>query len=599
MKRVYFLTAILSCLLIIGHLTPEAVAVEAYFDTEISTDLEVEADYGTLIVRMMNENVPAILQNITYEQELYVEIIFDASKTMKDPDINGVPKINIAKKLISILATYFPQTDTRFALRVNGARYPNNCLDSEVVVPFSKGNGQQILDAIRNIQPKGLSPLTYSIRQVLKDFDGKTGSKVVFLITDGMETCDVEPSDTCTTTMDMLIDAEFDGTINILGINTLYDDAKMLLSCLSTRGKGNFLDSNRNHGEEFAQLIRDSSQLRYNISRIFDPDTLQEGKILGLINRRIGDVTELDLSTDSTGQSTDVLIEPGIIGREESSSELEEIDVIETSESNIGYSSHQLPPGIYKITFITEPPMISYLTIDEQQELTIGIVRSGMGFDLYGRVHLALGNRYYEHGQIEQALTEYQKVLDLNGLDVNAHLNMGIIYHDLLKDNEKAAEHYKIYLELQGPRQEEVSLWLREVRGLPTKEEELGDLLEQRKETQAREEAARLAEEERARQEKERQKALGAYEEIRTANPPIKNISPEKEEIVSADQLDVVISSGTPDFRAEEVALDIGKRMVVLLDRHPEIIVYREGKEDVPVKHAVYDEAQGQYVILE
>jgi hypothetical protein len=399
--------------------------------------------------------------------------------------------------------------------------------------------------------------------------------------------------------MNMLIDAEFDGLINLLGINTVYDDAKLLLSCLSARAQGAYLDSNRNHGEEFAQLIRNSSQLRYSISRILDPDSLQEGKILGLINRRIGDVTELDVSASTEGESTDVLVQPGIIRKEESTSELKEIKVVETLESNVGYSTHQLPPGIYKIEFITKPPLLSYFTIDEQQELTIGIVRSGEGFDLYGRVHLALGNRYYEHGQIEQALAEYQKVLDLNALDVNAHLNMGIIYHDILKDNEKAAEHYKIYLELQGPRQQEVSLWLREVRGLPTKEEELEDLLKQREEAQAREEAARLAEEARAQQEKERQKGLAAYEEILTANPPIRKLSPEKEEIMNADRLDVTVSSATPDFRAEEVALDVGKRMVALLERHPEIIIYREGKEDVPVKHAVYDEAQQQYVILE
>ncbi len=122
-----------------------------------------------------------------------------------------------------------------------------------------------------------------------------------------------------------------------------------------------------------------------------------------------------------------------------------------------GFSRHELPAGVYKLEFLTIPPLVAYATVDQQRETTIGIVRSGLGLDLYDRAHLALGNRYYDNGQIEEAMTEYQKVLDFDSQNINAHLNMGIIYQDILNDKEQAANHYKIYLELQGPRQEEVS----------------------------------------------------------------------------------------------------------------------------------------------
>ncbi len=597
MKSMYYVLVMMACLAAIGLTSSDATAIEAYFDTEISTELEYESGAGTVVIRMIDEKVPPILPDTMYEQELYVEIIFDASKTMEEPDINGIPKITVAKQLVSILASYFPARDTRFALRINGAKYDNNCFDTEMVIPFRKGNGQQILDAVMDVEPKGLSPLTYSIRQVLQDFSEKKGSKIVFVITDGLETCDVEPTDACTSTMDLLLDAEFDGTLNILGVNTIHDNAKELLGCLASRSGGTFLDSNRHSGRQLAQLIQESSQLRYNISRVLDTQSLSEGKILGLINRRIGDVTKLGVTAGSQGGTTDVLIQPGIIRKEAAATEIREIRIEEVPEENPGYSRHELPPGVYKIEFVTTPPMVSYFVLDEEQELTIGVVESGEGYDLYDRIHLALGNRYYENGQIEQALEEYQKVLDVNDRDMNAHLNMGIIYQDILKNNEKAAFHYKTYLELQGPRQEDVSVWLRQARGLPTEEEEVEAMIRERKEEQARKAAAKLAEEARKRQEKERQKALAAYEEILTANPPIRELS--REAIFSAAPVvDVVISSGTPDFRAEEVALDVGKRMNLLLDRRPEILVYREGREDVPVKHAVFDQAQGRYVII-
>ncbi len=597
MKRVYFLATILGCLGILCYLSPEAIAIDAYFDSEISTSLEVETTTGTLLVKILDEEVSAILQDIVYEQELYVEIIFDASKTMGEPDINGIRKIDIAKQLISILVDYFPQQDTSFGLRVNGARYPNNCLDSELVVPFSKANGQQVLDAVKNLQPKGLSPLVYSLRRVLRDFEGKTGTKVVFLLTDGQETCDLEPVDACTATMDLIAQAEFTGNINILGVNTIYEDSQLLLTCLKKRGNGEFLDSNRNSGRELAQLIHNSSQLRYSISRILDTDTLSEGKILELINRRIGDSTGLALGSTISGQDTNILIEPGIIRREAQTSEIQEINVTELPQSNLGFSTHELPPGVYKIEFITTPPLVSYFVIDEQQEFTVGIVRSGRGFDLYDRAHLALGNRYYDNGQIEQALAEYQKVLDFDPRNVNVHLNMGIIYQDVLPDNNKAAFHYKTYLELQGPRQEEVSSWLREVRGLPSEEEELQQKVREREEEQVQEEALRQQAEEQAQRAKERQKALADYNEIRTASPEIVELS--EEAVINGQPLDVIVSTATPDSKAEKVALDVGKRMIALFGHHPEITVYRDERREIPVKRAVYDEPQGKYIIVE
>lgn len=557
------------CLGSIGLLPAESLAIEAYFDTEISTRLEPEPYFGVLYVARMDEEVPQLFSDIVYEPVIYLEIIFDASKTMDEPDINGTPKIDIAKEIATLLVNHFPARDTRFALRVNGTRYDNNCLDSEIVVPFRRDNAQEMLDTIQNIRPKGLSPITYSLRQVLQDFVGTKGTKIVFIITDGQETCDREPTDTCTTTMDMFLEAEFDADINIVGINTINDDAQLLLSCLAARGEGEFLDSNRNEGPEFARLIRGSQQLGYSISKVLDPETLEEGKILELLNRQIGDSTILD------GEK--IVVEP---------------------ERRVKDSRHELEPGVYKIEFATVPPMASYFTLDRRQELTIALVRSGRGLDLYDRAHLALGNRYYDSGEFEKALEEYQKVLDFDANNVDAHLNMGVIYDDILVDETKAAEHYKTYLELQGPRQEEVRTWLRTVRGEPTQEEKLQEQVRQREEEEARKEAERLAAEEAARQEKERQEALEAYEEILTRNSQIRELS--EGEVISGDVVHVTVSAETLDSEVEDIAMDVGNRINRLLERTPrEILVYREDDPEVLAAQAVYDSSRQEYIIAE
>jgi tetratricopeptide (TPR) repeat protein len=312
-----------------------------------------------------------------------------------------------------------------------------------------------------------------------------------------------------------------------------------------------------------------SQQLGYSISKVLDAETLEEGKILELIHRQIGDSTILD------GES--IVLEP---------------------ERRTTDSRHELEPGIYKIEFTTVPPMASYFTLDREQELTIALVRSGQGIDLYDRAHLALGNSYYDSGEIEKALQEYQKVLDFDSNNVDAHLNMGIIYDDILLDKTKAAEHYKAYLELQGPRQEEVRTWLRNVRGEPTREEELQEQVRQRDEEEARKELERLAEEEAERLRQEREEALEVYEEILTRNSQIRELS--EEEVISGDVIRVTVSAETLDSEAEDIATDVGNRIRRLLERTPrEILVYREDEPQALAAQAVYDSAQQQYIIAE
>lgn len=551
-----------------GHVSSVS-AIDAYFDTEISTKLEPEPYFGTVYVEQWDEEVPQVFADVEYEPVINMEIIFDASKTMGEPDINGIPKIQIAKEIARLLVEKFPQQYTRFALRVNGARYDSNCLDSELVIPFQRDNAQLMLKTIDAIEPKGISPIAYSLRQVIQDFIGTKGTKMVFLITDGQENCDVEPVDTCTATMDMLLlEAEFDGNINIIGVNTIYDEAQLLLACLAIRGGGKFLDTNRNQSAELAELIQGSQQLGYSISRVLDTDTLSEGKILELYNRRIGDRSVMD------GDNI-------------------KLDLENRSPSR---SYHELLPGIYKIEFATIPPMASYFTLDRQQEMTIALVRSGDGIDLYDRAHLSLGNSYYDAGEFEKAMEEYQRVLDFDPTNVDAHVNLGIIYDDILNDHAKAAEHYKAYLELQGPRQDDVREWLRQVRGQPTLEQEMAAQQKAREEQEAREEAERLARAEERRQAEQRAEDLKVYDEIRTRNFEIRDLS--EDEVLEGDTIRVYVNDSATDSRIDDIALDVGNRIQRQLQRTPqEILVYRESDRQQAVARAQYDSAQGQYVV--
>ncbi|MEL7171301.1 MAG: hypothetical protein AAGN64_18305, partial [Bacteroidota bacterium] len=68
-----------------------------------------------------------------------------------------------------------------------------NCRDSELVVPF--GSAETVVPQVkafaRELNPLGMTPIAYSLREALNDMDGRKGE--IILITDGNETCDEDP----------------------------------------------------------------------------------------------------------------------------------------------------------------------------------------------------------------------------------------------------------------------------------------------------------------------------------------------------------------------------------------------------------------------
>jgi len=61
--------------------------------------------------------------------------------------------------------------------------------------------------------------------------------------------------------------------------------------------------------------------------------------------------------------------------------------------------------------------------------------------------HFNLGYLYALKGNLESAVREYEEDLNIDPNDKQAHYNLAIIYHKSLKDEEKAQEHYRKFLE--------------------------------------------------------------------------------------------------------------------------------------------------------
>jgi Ca-activated chloride channel family protein len=127
--------------------------------------------------------------------ETRILLIFDASQSMAGK-WEKETKINIARNvLIHIIDSLEKLNNVQMALRLFGHQSPvppQDCSDSRLVVPFAKGNAPKIRQELRFINPKGTSPIAYSLEKGGADFppDCDNCRNIIIMITDGIEACE-------------------------------------------------------------------------------------------------------------------------------------------------------------------------------------------------------------------------------------------------------------------------------------------------------------------------------------------------------------------------------------------------------------------------
>lgn len=125
-----------------------------------------------------------------------IEFLFDASQSMYAQWQSGA-KIDVAKKLmLQLLDSLRYVGNIEIALRVYGhlKQYPpQDCDDSRLEVPFSRGNIPQIMNVLQKIIPKGTTPIARSLELCGNDFPQDPSRNIIILITDGIEECGGDP----------------------------------------------------------------------------------------------------------------------------------------------------------------------------------------------------------------------------------------------------------------------------------------------------------------------------------------------------------------------------------------------------------------------
>lgn len=197
------------------------------------------------------------------DPEEKVLFILDFSQSMTE-EIDGERKVDLMLKTMGkILPTI--NKNAWVGLRVyghrNGFTQYDACKASSLVVPIVSASSAQIQARLAKTHPRGMTPITYSLKQAVEDdFAGFSGKKHIILLTDGGENCDESP---CMWVME-LVKTRKDVKIDVIAFNIEDEDDLDQLQCTALVTAGKFYSANT-----AADLVK-SLQKSLNINKKVD-----------------------------------------------------------------------------------------------------------------------------------------------------------------------------------------------------------------------------------------------------------------------------------------------------------------------------------------
>ena len=198
--------------------------------------------------------------------EIQTLFILDYSNSMNEMLLDKT-KHNL---LIDSIKTLLPQiSGNKIGVRIYGHRWGltpfDACKASSLVVPINNDNEYFITDTLRSFRPRGMTPITYSLKQAVKnDFKQDDKEKHIILITDGGENCDESP---CKYAME-LIKYRKDIKIDVIALNLDNEEDLDQLKCTAVVTGGKLYSANTQ-----AELIK-------NLNNAFNRKKQVNAKIL-------------------------------------------------------------------------------------------------------------------------------------------------------------------------------------------------------------------------------------------------------------------------------------------------------------------------------
>jgi Ca-activated chloride channel homolog len=195
---------------------------------------------------------------IQLKENYNVAILLDSSGSMGKME-NGKTRMDLAKDAIQQFVKDLPE-NANVSLRVYGhvgtgsdKDKKASCSKIEEVYPFGKYDEGQFSEALNQFKPAGWTPMAKAIDQVKADFqpyDGKQNTNIIYVVSDGVETCNGDP----VRAAESLADSNISPVLNIIGYQVDNEGLAQLKEMADASG-GNYINA-RSHDDlvtEFKQ----------------------------------------------------------------------------------------------------------------------------------------------------------------------------------------------------------------------------------------------------------------------------------------------------------------------------------------------------------
>lgn len=214
---------------------PDQEVIDLYYLALLGLFAEDYPDPERLIedIKMASFGSPDIDDpRFQFKEQYNVEIILDASGSMAG-QMDGKTKMDAAKEAIKAFAEALPK-EANVALRVYGNKGSGkesdkalSCSSSELVYELQKYDAGKLAASLNQFQPTGWTPIAYSLQEAEKDLSQLAGDKntnLIFLVSDGIETCGGDP----VAAAKQLADSNITPILNVIGFDVDGEGQKQL-----------------------------------------------------------------------------------------------------------------------------------------------------------------------------------------------------------------------------------------------------------------------------------------------------------------------------------------------------------------------------------
>lgn len=178
-------------------------------------------------------------------------LVFDASGSMWNRVQGDLTRIEVAR---DVMGDYFASRDGAVPLSViaYGHNRRGDCGDIEVIAPMGQTQPATLESRLRGLMPRGMTPLTDSLRMARSQIPPTAEAADIILVTDGLETCEGDP---CALAAELAAEG-IDIRAHVVGFGLTRLEVEAL-ACITEQTGGMLFDTNS--GAELADALKQVS----------------------------------------------------------------------------------------------------------------------------------------------------------------------------------------------------------------------------------------------------------------------------------------------------------------------------------------------------